>query len=141
MANFTGWFVEDGKLYRPSGKVCSQHPNLSTGYLMVRNKQRFLQHRVIFFLAYGYWPDLVDHKDRDKLNNYPDNLRDATQSEQHHNKPLYKTNTSGTKGVRDVGKGSKPWKAQFALEGKLRTKQFATKEEAVAQRLQWEELL
>ena len=44
---------------------------------MFRNK-KLLAHRVVFFLANGYWPKEIDHKDGDKRNNAPSNLADVT---------------------------------------------------------------
>lgn len=35
-------------------------------------------HRVIFAWHYGYWPDIVDHIDRDKSNNTIENLREVS---------------------------------------------------------------
>ncbi|WBF77776.1 hypothetical protein A73_178 [Escherichia phage A73] len=38
----------------------------------------YLCHRVVFFLDRGYWPSgIIDHIDRDKSNNNPDNLREV----------------------------------------------------------------
>ena len=42
---------------------------------------RYYTHRILYWIYYGYWPDLVDHKDMDKLNNLKSNLRELTKSE------------------------------------------------------------
>lgn len=42
-------------------------------------------HRVVFYLAYGYMPEQVDHIDGNQLNNNPKNLRDVSASENQHN--------------------------------------------------------
>lgn len=38
----------------------------------------YREHRVIFFMHHGYWPELVDHIDRDISNNRIENLREAS---------------------------------------------------------------
>ena len=67
-----------------------------------------LVHRVIFAMAHGRWPvGHLDHIDGDKLNNRPENLREATRSQNQSNQGLKKTNKSGRKGVcwhRQAGK-------------------------------------
>ncbi|CAM0103815.1 HNH endonuclease [Vibrio phage 526E57-1] len=136
---FEGWTYNDkGDLFRPNGKLCSRNPN-SDGYLAVKlDYKSFLQHRIVFFLHNGYWPTEVDHKDRDKLNNAPNNLRDATRSEQNHNKCMYKNNTSGVKGVAfDKRRGK--WYAQLKVNG-VRHKAFCcTLQDAVTKRKEFED--
>jgi hypothetical protein len=72
------------------------------GYLLVKVKCRgFLVHRVVWFLAYGSWPEMsIDHIDGDKKNNHPDNLRLVSHSEncKGYNKPSQGT-TSKYRGV------------------------------------------
>ena len=56
-----------------------QCSNSERGYRQVRvNGKKYYYHRLVFFLAYGWWPDKVDHKDGDTSNNLPTNLRAAT---------------------------------------------------------------
>lgn len=59
----------------------------------------------------------VDHKDLDGLNNQKANLRFATLAENQHNRPAYKNNTSGFKGVSFRKKLNK-WQAYISLGGK-----------------------
>jgi hypothetical protein len=56
-------------------------------------------HRKIFKEAYGYLPNVVDHKDRDITNNDPNNLRPANHSKNGLNRGKQKNNKSGFKGV------------------------------------------
>ena len=56
-------------------------------------------HRLIFFMHYGYVPNLIDHIDGNPLNNLIENLRPATELQNHHNMGISKRNTSGIKGI------------------------------------------
>lgn len=59
-----------------------------------------MQHRLIWLIHNGEWPQgIIDHRDRDKLNNHISNLRDATYSENNLNIPVKSNNTSSTTGV------------------------------------------
>ena len=60
---------------------------------------------------------IVDHIDRDKLNNHIANLRWATHSENGMNRRAPKNNTSGQTGVQYMQK-SKNWKVIIAINGK-----------------------
>ena len=56
-------------------------------------------HREIFRLRGETIPRLVDHRDRDGLHNWWDNLRPASMSESNRNQSRKKSNTSGFIGV------------------------------------------
>jgi hypothetical protein len=68
------------------------------------------------FLKPG-WP-LVDHRDRDGLNNRRNNLRLGTVSQNLHNQGLSRNNTSGYKCVRKADKDGKRWRADICVDGK-----------------------
>jgi hypothetical protein len=76
------------------------------------------EHVLAWFYVHGEWPHLqVDHRDTDKANNRIENLRLATNSQNHINKGLPVNNTSGFKGVcwdSSVGK----WRASIKVNGK-----------------------
>lgn len=86
--------------------------------------KRYSAHRIVFYLAYGYMPDQVDHIDGDRSNNHPDNLRGVSNAENQHNRIA-----KGYSYRKDKGK----WEAQIYLNNtKKRLGYFSSKEEAHA---------
>lgn len=84
-------------------------------------------HRVIMNDPKGL---CVDHIDRNKLNNQKSNLRICTSAQNAINTSMYKTNTSGFRGV-NYDKLSCRWTAKIQLNNKRRyIGRFNTKEEA-----------
>jgi len=59
----------------------------SNGYLIIKithegTRYAFMAHRVAWLLQTGSWPlGVIDHVDRDKVNNSWDNIRDCSQSQ------------------------------------------------------------
>lgn len=100
------------------------------GYIIVGLFGRsYLAHRLAWFYMHGQWPARnLDHRDRSRLNNRIDNLRECNQAQNMANisKP--------SKGVSRMPprKGKvrpKPWRARFSAKT---IGYFATKEEAKA---------
>lgn len=78
-------------------------------------KQRILIHRIIYAIknnTIDFEDKVVDHIDRNKLNNNVDNLRLVNKLENCYNSNLYKTNTSGHKGVY-LDKKTKKWSVEI----------------------------
>lgn len=67
--------------------------------------KRYINHRIIFFLHFGYCPEIIDHIDGIRTNNRISNLRAATLSQNNCNTKLRKDNSSGHKGVSLRSKG------------------------------------
>lgn len=88
-------------------------------------------HRIIMARVLGRTlseDELVDHKDRDGLNNCRSNLRLADRSQNRANSPRNRNNTSGAKGVSPF---KDKWKVQITVQGKnLYLGLFSSKEEA-----------
>lgn len=68
----------------PSGLSLDGQPLVgavsSKGYIVfMHGRQQVRAHRVVFYLANGYWPEQVDHIDGNRLNNLPSNLRASDQ--------------------------------------------------------------
>lgn len=139
---FKGWsYTETGHIIKATGEYCSSRASPESGYRYVRHEgQLYRQHRVIFFLHYGYWPNEIDHINRVRHDNRIENLRDVTHSENNQNKVVRKDSRSGIKGVSYTPKDNKikPWRADFRCKPLRKTKRFKTKEEALAKRKEWE---
>lgn len=72
----------------------------AAGYLYIDvDGKRYLAQRLAWLWVTGVWPTLVDHIDRNRLNNRWANLRDANKSVNAINSGLHKNNTSGHTGV------------------------------------------
>ena len=112
--------VQNYKWYlRPDGYVATNNYNGEYAYL----------HCVIFGKKNKNY---IDHKDRNKLNNTEDNLRDATGSENQMNKGIRTNNTSGKVGVH-WAEEQNAWCASICVKGKrINLGYFLTFEEAVA---------
>jgi hypothetical protein len=118
--------LRDGQLFWRSGQ--REKPWLKgkragtvmlTGYRVISvGKKRILEHRAIFAMVNDYWPSRgIDHIDRDKSNNRPENLREATHAQNCQNRTLDSKNTSGVKGVW-WHKGAKKWLAVIHVNRK-----------------------
>jgi hypothetical protein len=76
-----------------TGMVVSPAPNKAgysyASYRVTRGKhKRILLHRLKFFLAHGYLPQEVDHRDRHSVNSELTNLRAATSSQNKMNRAI-----------------------------------------------------
>ena len=109
------------------------------GYRQVKFKgKRYLAHRVIFYLAYGWLPDIVDHIDGDASNNNPANLRAATHAQNMSNRKLQANNRAGRAGI-DYMPRQKQWRAQIHKDGKkIYLGMYRTLIDAVAERIRAE---
>lgn len=108
--------------YRSSG-----YAGLTT-YLPVKRRRAIFLHRLIIGAGKG---QIVDHINRNRLDNRCSNLRIVTNQQNTLNSGKRKTNTSGYKGVTKH-KRSGLWQAQAMLNGKkFYFGQFKTIQEAV----------
>lgn len=106
-------------------------------------------HRFLFNLEYGDRSKIVDHINRNTLDNRRENLRVVGYSENNHNHRMNKNNSSGRKGVKyrsAKGNRSARWDACITINGKEYKKAFSVsthgdegaKQKAIAQREAWE---
>ncbi|EKE9051070.1 HNH endonuclease [Salmonella enterica] len=105
-------FVEDGRLYwkpefydnrwkrteKPIGSLNT------SGYLTVRlsidgDARTYYVHRLIYWLVTGDWPEVLDHINRNKLDNRIENLRSVKLLDNCRNKSIATNNKTGYTGV------------------------------------------
>ncbi len=90
----------------------------SKGYRKIFiDRRAYRAHRLAWLYVHGTWPtEHIDHINRVKDDNRIANFRDATLSENMHNRPKLATNSSGFKGVTfDQRKGK--WAASITTDG------------------------
>jgi hypothetical protein len=89
------------------------------GYVVIRmGGKRITAHRLAWLITYGVFPEkYLDHANGNKADNRIQNLRLATASQNLHNRPKTKSNTSGIKGVSWC-KTHKKWVAQLRVDNK-----------------------
>ena len=80
------FYYKDGKLlyrggpYQKADTECGW-VNWSGYHLVSFERKHYKTHRLIFAMHHGYLPKLIDHIDRNKLNNKIENLKDSSKSE------------------------------------------------------------
>ena len=85
----------------------------SRQYRVVRfNGRYYLEHRLAFLYMLGSIPKMVDHINRDKLDNRWDNLRASCAQTNQYNRKVDSKNTSGHSGV-SWDKRKRRWHVRF----------------------------
>ena len=88
------------------------------GYRIVTlNKVGYRAHRIIWKLATGEDPEVIDHINFDKQDNRLSNLRSCTMHENNFNRQVRVDNRSGFKGVHAF---NGQWRAMIGFNGKSR---------------------
>jgi hypothetical protein len=115
-----------------------------TSYLSIRitlngKAKLYLAHRLAILYTDGHLPlEQVDHIDGNGLNNRRINLREVSNQENHKNKPMYSTNTSGYVGVY-WHKQRQKWHVRINVDGeRICGGFFINKKDAIARRKELE---
>lgn len=88
------------------------------GYIRTKiNGNIHPNHRIIYLWWYGFLPEIIDHIDTVKTNNFINNLRECTISQNGWNSNISAANTSGVKGVTWHKQANK-WQAQIQVDKK-----------------------
>lgn len=97
-----------------------------TGYYQTRfNRKFYRNHRIVYFLHHGCCPDIIDHIDNNTKNNNINNLREATLSNNGHNRKIHKNNKLGHKNIYPVKNG---WGIQLRVKGEKHNKSLNKKD-------------
>jgi hypothetical protein len=90
----------------------------SKGYPRVKiDGERYLLHRIAYYLYYGEEPEFIDHINNNRSDNRIDNLRACTLSQNGFNVGLSPKSTTGVKGVT-WSKASKKYQCTLKVKGK-----------------------
>lgn len=85
----------------------------SYGYTAIGHKNKsYYVHRIVFYVANGYLPPVVDHKNGVEMGNGKDNLQEVTQQQNTMKAKRPKNNKSGHKGV-NFDKTRNKWVARI----------------------------
>ena len=110
------YWKNDNKSKKIKGVIAGYINN--SGYRAIRyDGKLYLAHRLVYLWHKGYLPAEIDHIDRNKQNNAIENLRECTKSQNHFNRSLSQTNTSGYKNVT-WNKATKKWQVGLSIMGK-----------------------
>jgi len=107
-------------------------------YITILGKQYKL-HRLAYFYTYNEQPEIIDHINRDKLDNSINNLTESNSLRNSRNSKIFSTNTSGFKGV-SFHKASDNWISRTCIKGKVLQKYFKSKEDAIKHRAKINEI-
>lgn len=120
---------------RYAGKPAMTHIDIH-GYRTGKILDRlFSHHRLMWFMAFGEWPDEIDHINRNTLDNRIVNLRSVTKTENQRNKSRSKNCTSGVMGVTFYKRTGR-WRAHITIKSRhVHIGYFDTFDQAVSARL------
>ncbi len=128
------WFDYDpelGRLIRKKKTRCDLDDLVPLDKRVYFQGGRFPYSHIVWVVIYGHWPTaMIDHRDHDQLNFKKDNLREATQNQNQHNK---RSHGRWGKGVYyDVSvHRTKPFVSRIMVNNKsIYLGTFATAEEA-----------
>lgn len=99
---------------RNAGKTVGVSSKVYGGIRVKLLGTQYYLHRVIYKMATGHEPEVVDHIDGDRSNNRISNLRGGTDAMNTKNKSRYKNNTSGHANVQWAGG---KWRVVFKVDG------------------------
>jgi hypothetical protein len=118
---------KNGHLYRKNirkagikaGSLAGYKNN--NGYLQVTiQRKKYLIHRIVFLMHYGYLPDEIDHINNTPTDNRIENLREATRLQNCHNQKMTTKNKTGAKNVIWINKRKK-WRVAMRINGKAKS--------------------
>lgn len=94
-----GFHVFDAKYPDSEAGALSKITPANHRWSIKLDGKRYYRSRLIWCMHFNEWPDQIDHRDMNKLNDVVGNLRPCTDGQNKANVPRKATNTSGYKGV------------------------------------------
>jgi HNH endonuclease len=93
----------------------------SNGYALVEiARRKYKTHRIVYAMTKGEWPfGQVDHRNGVRSVNRPNNLRNATNTDNGRNRSKHKNNSSGFSGV-SWHKRDLKWQARICVNGRVK---------------------
>ena len=85
---------------------------------IVIDYEKYYEHHLVWFYVYGVWPDEIDHKDNDRSNNAPDNLRPCNRTQNNLNRSNRSTGESGLRGAY-LDKRNARWYSHIQFGGQV----------------------
>lgn len=125
--------LDAGKLFWRATGLEVRPSSRSYGGIRVRlGGQEYLLHRVLYKIAHGIEPSVIDHIDGNRANNAAANLRAATDNLNMRNKAAYKNNAAGQPNIQARGDR---WRVRFKIDGRAKSiGTFPTLEAAIGAR-------
>lgn len=109
------WTKPKAKKIKPGEEAGSRKKG---GYWEIKfNSKNYRRHRIIFYVAKGYLPKIVDHIKGVDFGDGIDNLQEVSNAQNVMKQKKRKDNTSGYRGVT-FHKKSKKWYASISENGK-----------------------
>jgi len=145
------WKYEDDSLWKmgkqtKKWKSFDDNKPMKNGYIRIGLKidgkpKHYLLHRLVYFFHNSDWnihdscrDNSIDHRNGNKLDNRVENLQNVNHSQNNQNK-THNNNKKLITGVLFHKDGrSKPWQSHWCEDKKLKTKSFATENEALEHR-------
>ncbi len=81
------------------------------------DRKVYREHRLAWLYVHGVWPTVLDHINRNPVDNRIENLREVTHSQNQQNRAQDPRNKSGARGVI-WAKHAKKWRAQIRVDRK-----------------------
>jgi hypothetical protein len=121
------WKISNSNAGKSACSSAKKYPRVNISYQ--GHAYPILVHRLVWFLAYGEWPAMLDHIDRDTTNNALSNLREATPQQNQANRRSQ--NRNGLKGICAIHTGK--FRSSIKVSGRtIGLGTFSTAEEAHA---------
>ncbi len=120
-----GGFLRKRRVGKSGGKwrcgARAGYLNKSGYRIICLDYKDYFEHNLVWFIFHGEWPSAgleVDHRNRVKSDNQPDNLRLATRAQNNVNAKIRVTNKTGVKGVY-FDKAKRRFAVQMRFNGKI----------------------